>query len=513
MSILPQNTQKIRGKKWHFLMFSPYCFEADLSDIPDKIKDLNKTSEDAAESVGKVDSEAKELEKSLAKAAKSAAKFAAAYLSIKAIRSTVLGVAEETDALGKFSARLGENIEGIDAWGHAVELSGGSVDGFRSSLESLNEKIVETSLKGTSSILPFLNQMGIAFTDSNGRARSTLDILPELADSFQNLSRVESSAIGKQLGLDAGTITLLQQGRSEVEKLLEENKRLGTTTQRQAELSAKFKDSLSRLGRAFGTLKRILVADILPLLTLFTDVVTDVVVFLKDNKFFALSFFSSIAVLVAGVFVPAMIAAHAATLLAIGPFLLIGAAIGIASAAIALLVDDIYNFLRGNDSVIGEISKKWPIVGDVFEALKDRMETIIGVIFGIIDKFTEYLENPKQIIQDIIDLFNELLNLSLEDVGSGIFGFAKKLLPGIDILLKTAGVIDDSATSPVNGITSNTIQNSNMRGGDKSFSIGDINVTTPESAISSKDAGRVAAGEMKNQLRGMVDSFDDGVVG
>lgn len=485
-------------------------FEADVKDIPEKLKDVDEKSEDAAESISTVDDEAKSLKASFGKAAKAAAGFAVALIAVNAVKTAVIQTAQQADTLGKFSDRLNENVELVDAWGQAAVRAGGSAEGFRGSLESLNEKIVETAVKGTSDILPFLNQMGIAFADANGRARSTLDLLPELADSFQNLSAGESAAIGKRLGLDAGTIQLLQQGRSEVEKLIDRQKSLGTITKEQAQLSAEFNDSLADLKQVFQTVVRLMVVEVLPIFTAFNNALTSVIVFLKDHKFFAIAFFSSIAAVVGAVYLPAMLAAAAATLTAIAPFLLIAAAVAAAGAAIALLTDDIYNFLSGNDSVIGEISKKWPIVGEVFEFLKDVMETQFSIMFGIIDKFTEYLENPKQIIQDIIDLFNSIKDFAFGDLASGIGGVLKSIATG-DVLVKASEFITGSGSSPANNINSNTIQNSNTRGGDKNVSIGDINVTTPPSAISSEEAGRSAAGVMKNELRTMVDQFDDGV--
>lgn len=44
-----------------------------------------------------------------------------------------------------------------------------------------------------------------------------MGVLPELAESFEKLSKQESAALGQKLGLDQGTIMLLRRGRREVE--------------------------------------------------------------------------------------------------------------------------------------------------------------------------------------------------------------------------------------------------------------------------------------------------------
>ena len=501
-------------------------FESDSSDVKEGADKAKKSTDDLEGSLASSGSEAQLTGKSLGSMAKVAAGALASLVAVSAIKRGIIDTAAEADALGKFSERLNENIESISAWSGAVERSGGTAQGFQSSLESLNEKIVDTAIKGTGELLPFFNQMGISIADANGRARSTLDILPELADSFQNLSAGESAGIGKRLGLDEGTVLLLQKGRGEVEKLLERQRALGVTTREQAEASAKFNDAMADTSRAFSTIGRLLVIEALPYLTDFFDIITDVIVFFKENKNIAVGFFGAIGAVIAAVYLPAILSAAAATLVAISPFLLIGAAIAGVSAAFALVYDDIMAFLSGSESVIGELSKEWPLLGEVIKNFAAGIGLAfegLGLIFG---KLTEYLFSPQNAVKDLIELFGLLVDAipSFDDLADGV-GNLFNSIPGFGSLfgdedLSSAAPINGakdfivaSASLPINNATSSSIANSNNSGGDRSVAItGDIIVTPQGGGIDDAAAAQATGDAVQGGIRRAVDNFDDGLM-
>ena len=205
----------------------------------------------------------------------------------------------------------------------------------------------------------------------------------------------------------------------------------------QADVARDFNDSLADFKQILGTVRRILVTEILPVFTGFFDVLTDILLFLKENKAFTIGFFSAVSAVIVGTFLPAILSAAAGVFLAILPFLLIGAAVTAAAAAFGVLVDDLYNFLKGNDSVIGEISKKWPIIGDVIKGVADAVKFQIDVMGKAFNLLNEYISSPKKLPEDIISLFNSLKDLSFDDVVSGI----AESLPGFEFFLKTLSLI------------------------------------------------------------------------
>ena len=59
-----------------------------------------------------------------------------AFTALYGVQQTFSSYLSEADQLGKFSNMLDLNIEDVHAWGKAVELSGGSMQGFQGSLEA-----------------------------------------------------------------------------------------------------------------------------------------------------------------------------------------------------------------------------------------------------------------------------------------------------------------------------------------------------------------------------------------
>ena len=498
-----------------------FSFETDGEELISGLDDAEKSAKKTSKAIADTDDQTKDLGASFSSMAKSAGAALIALVSVKALISGVVDTASSNDALGRFSARLGETVEKVDLWSNAAVLAGGSTDGFQQSLVSLNEKLVDTAVKGTSELLPFFNRMGIAITDANGRARSTLDILPELSDAFKSLSAGEAAGIGQKLGLDAGTIQLLQSGNKSIQETIAELERVGGVTKEQTENSAKFNDALFLMKRSFQTAFRVVANEVMPILTSFFEITKEVFIFLGDHKSFAVSVFSAIAV-AAGVALIPMAKLSLSVIAAFLPFIAIGAAVAAFGVILAAVTDDIYNFLRGNDSVIGELSKKWPIVGDVIKGLKDAFELYFTIMGGIIGKFADYLESPKQILQDIIDLFNYITDTSFSDIAEDLI-LGLNNLPLVGGFLETNGStaqllssanqeIQAADAAPINSQTTNTIQSQSTRQGDKSFVVnGGINVSTDNSAVSGESASRETAKAMSDELNRMVDSFDDGV--
>lgn len=148
----------------------------------------------------------------------------------------------EVTSIGNLSRELNVNVESLDAWGHAVQRTGGTAEQFQSTLKSLSEH----------------------FGTTPGTA---LQLLPKLADTFSRLNQFQANAYGKSLGIDQSTIYLLQQGRREVEDTIRQQKNLGLVTQEQVEITRKYDNALYDAGRAYQTLTRELLIPFVPYIT------------------------------------------------------------------------------------------------------------------------------------------------------------------------------------------------------------------------------------------------------
>lgn len=398
-------------------------FETDADEAAKKVDDLGESLEDAGKSG---ESAARGLDQANAEAAsgvdafnglaKSVGGLVAAYLSWQAISAAVLGQAVATDEVGKFADTMGLAIEEVDAWSEAAIRSGGSADGFRNSVESLNEKLGDFALTGGGEAAEVLARLGVSAMDASGRIRPVTSVMLDLADSFQSLSSRESFALGKRLGLDQGTILMLQQGRSAVEALVEQQRQLGGRTKEGYEASAKFNDTLADTQRIFVGWADAANQRILPILTDIMVGFQAVVDWASEHEDVVKGFFIAIAGVVTVLYLPSMVAAAAATLAATWPILAIIAAIGAFAAAVAILYEDVKAYIGGQESYVGSLAAKYEWFGKLLDGV------IAGVKF-LIREFTEFGIEMFSNLMTIVDTLGETFQRIFDAIGIDIGEF------------------------------------------------------------------------------------------
>jgi hypothetical protein len=187
-------------------------------------------------------------------------------------------------------------------------------------------------------------------------------------------------------------------------------------------------------------------------------------------------------------YLPAIGAAAVSTIAAIGPYLLVAAAIVAFGAAIALVYDDIMTFIEGGDSVIGMVVRMAQAFGgDVMAAI----DTFFGGLAIWIDSTIEKL-------QPLIDAFKKVKE------------FGGNLVKGAgELVTMASNQLTEASASPLGATSSAAI----MAGGDKnssnSIKIDNLTVTTQAT-----DAQGVASGintELQSQMAAATSSYDDGV--
>lgn len=473
-------------------------FEADADkakkDIDGLDKTLGKTEKTADKSVKSVDNAAD----SFVAMGKSALTAAAGVFAFGSMIAGVTAKAAQLDELGKFSQLIGENIGDVDAWSEAVIRSGGSADSFRQSIKSLNEKVVDASVKGMNEVVPFFNQLGISIVSATGKARSSLDLMPELASAFERLSKQESAGLGQKLGLDQGTILLLQSGRREVDALIKRQKALGIATKESFEISAKFNDQMADLKQVLGFASQSMLVNVLPAITKIVGAFTDVSVWIRDNKVLVDGFFIGLGVAVLKFALPQMVALTAAIWAAISPFLLLGGAILALSSAFALAFEDVEAFRKGNDSLLGEMIKKWPKVGAAVDTVIDRFQMLKDLLKDIGEIISDLIFDPAETFENIGGFIKESIG--------NIFGSESDQDIKIRRLLETTTTFKGAAISPA-GVRNSATGASNRN---TSVQTGDIIINTQ--ATDADGIAANAAGALSQQLNTAVDNFDDGLV-
>ena len=321
--------------------------------------------------------------------------------------------------LSALSSKLGRDVRDLDAWGAAVEQAGGSASAFQSTLASFDKGLRSAAVSGGGGNLEMLYLLGIRATDARGKLRSLTDILPDLAKRIEGMSNARSRTILEKMGLDDGTIMLLQKGGKAVEDLMRDMRDFAFT-KRDTDAADAFSGAMSGLKRAGQSVANVLFRELVPIVVKFSDGMKEIFRFLKQHEPFILSFF-------------AVLTAAATRFLlawAANPVVLSILAIIAVIGALALVIDDLYAYTQGGGSrwkdfwaqfgTAEELSQKLSkalanlkaIGKGVFEGLKDHA----GRFLALLDSAVHYARP----LLDIILKFGSKGEPELQRAGKGI---------------------------------------------------------------------------------------------
>lgn len=389
--------------------------------------DVKAGAEEAGESTDKLDEKLKETDKSAKKTGESfaalasrAAMMLAPLVGLAAMKGAVVEFAAGADAAGKLAQSLRMDVVELQAWQGAAARAGGSAEDMAASVKSLNTTLYDMR-RGVGGEAGFiLQRLGISAREAGGGLKTADKVLLELSGKLQGLSREKAMKIGEKLGLDEGTILLLQQGKKGVEDLIARQKELGLYSKKEAEDSKKFNNSLADMKQAFNSVVGVVIGAVLPIFTGISKGLTEAALNVRRHKDLITGFFIGLAI-VFGVLAIATGAAFA-------PFLAFAAIVLLLAAAFAVAYDDVMNFLEGNDSMIGRLSQDYPelaeLVMDLVEALKFLWEVAKAVgtmLVECIKDPTQAFENFSAKIGPLLDNFTKRfprLGQAIKDIGT-----------------------------------------------------------------------------------------------
>lgn len=321
--------------------------------------------------------------------------FAAPIAGAFAVGALFNSYVNGADAVGKLSTALGVGVEDMQAWGEATKRAGGTVEGFYNSLGAMNEKVQEYAKFGEGEGKKIFESLGIAVKDAGGNVRDTTAIMADLAEKAESMDNAQFAGIAKKLGIDQGTIMLLQQGRQALDEAILRQKELGVYTKQDTEISAKFNDTIADLWQSMKGGSAILLRMIVPAITKFVEWITKGVKFMHEHEKFVQIFFIGLAAAISIYAIPALLKLAAAA--AMNPFtwLIAGA------AALALVLEDLYVWMNGGKAQLGDFWSKFGTPDEVkkkvegfIETLKSAIPTmetllkIVGGVFGAIMAFS-----------------------------------------------------------------------------------------------------------------------------
>jgi hypothetical protein len=166
------------------------------------------------------------------------------------IKALTNDFASAKDELGKFAEVFGVSADDVNAFGNAMRLEGGTLEGFMSQLASL-EKFRAGLATGDAG---FIEAAGRAGLDIKGliEAENATEGFLNLADQFQRMNQQQRLNAASALGLDDASIRLLSNGREEILKVVDAQRQMRPVTDEMTESAAEFNDELLDLTTNIG---------------------------------------------------------------------------------------------------------------------------------------------------------------------------------------------------------------------------------------------------------------------
>lgn len=344
---------------------------------------------------------------------------------------------QTADRIGKTAARIGASAEDLQAFGEAAKRAGGSVEGFISSFESLNGQIQRMqAMGGKGRLTPIFEQLGISATE-NGKAKDTFQILRELASASERIGKQKFAGLARFLGLDQGTIMLLQSGRVAMDELIARQRALGVYTKEDFEITQKFNDAISDLQQSFRAMAAPILQVITPALTTLAGWLTKIVQTFREHQGFIVAGLTVIAATMSGVLLKAATALGAALMPLLGPIA--------AVAGLGAIFDEIATYAEGGETAFQGL---WEAIGtpEDFKAVgkavqdfaSDVWETISGLAkdVGVGGLFDAVIGVASELFGLVSDIVKSVLSLFSPGEPSGEWNILKSVIDGIAKIIK-----------------------------------------------------------------------------
>ena len=312
---------------------------------------------------------------------------------VVALVNRTMNFASKAEEMSFLAQNTGLAAEKFHALAIAAENYGGSAEGIAGSLQGLNTNLNNMRFgRGGGGVEDAAITYGINLYGKNGLATAD-ELLMNVAKRFESLNSMQQIDLGQRLGLDEGTIRLLQTGVANVQAELERGRKYSLFTKEDIENSRKFERTMRDIKLGLAQIFGVVARSLLPAFTWVGDKVSRFIDLINGNASFIKGFFLALSAILTVLAIKSG--------LAFLPFIGAIALITAVSAAIGLLIDDIVNFWQGNESLLGTFIEAvknvftalWNFLKEGFNSVLEWLKgTKVGKLFGL----SEEKENPEQ---------------------------------------------------------------------------------------------------------------------
>ena len=396
-------------------------------------KGLDKHAEKVKQNV----KQAKNLTEAMGKVAKGAAALFALVTGSNALDKLIRETAEANVQLDNLSRNIGMGRNSLQAWGGMAEMAGGSAEGMKGSLAGLSMGITRLTTMGDTSIVPFFNAFGVALLNADGKARNLDSIMLDLSDRFSKMDRVQAYNLAKSMGLDDGTINTLLLGRAEMEKMLEMQRNLYRSGEKEIAVSRELTRSRAYLNQQWDALKNMVADALAPHLLRLVKLVSGFADYLMRNENTMKHVFEGLAFVLGAVLLPVLWSAVTALYAFIAPFALAAAAVAALGAAFVLLYDDYKTWAEGGKSLFD-----WGAFTGYIKTSKVSVDSLTKGFTYLLTGYTSWSEAGKGLFDWLrLKGFIDENGVSLRSLANGFKSLAQDIYQFVAPALEDLGEI------------------------------------------------------------------------
>lgn len=167
--------------------------------------------------------------------------------------------------VGRLSQTMNMSAREISAWQGAAKVVGGTGEGITSTLQAMTQDMNRLRLTGQGTLAQMLRPLGIGLFDVNGRLKTAGELMEELAAAAQRMDPALFTAFfGMLPGANQESLNLLINGRDELRRMLEEQRRLNNQTPESIRLSKEYQKVTAELDASMTSFGRNLAVLVLP---------------------------------------------------------------------------------------------------------------------------------------------------------------------------------------------------------------------------------------------------------
>ena len=352
--------------------------------------------------------------------AKGALEFFGLMATAGAMVEFVKGQLEAEVAAGRLAKTLNVDVEELEAMEGAVKRVGGTAEGMDQSLKGLNSRLAMIAIHGPRSKMALQIFAGMGISEVALKGKDATQVMGLLAEKMEHMSGAKAMALGERLGLDEGTVRLLQKGKEGMEALTAAVKK-NVASAEQVEAAEKFEQTMLDIKGAFAAAGRQVLVSVMPALQAMGEAFAKNAAWVRDHGTVVRAALIGIGVAFLAIGINALIMgaqAAIAWLMALGPIDLIVVAIAAVAAGVAWLYHLFQTGAVDSESVLGRLVATFKAVWD---AIKGTVMSVIGILKDIFMSFVAVFVDEWELVVSIFtgngDKIKEAFKKLCKDLG------------------------------------------------------------------------------------------------